>query len=93
MEETTDFTLPVIHLNGTGADTLYNEYRDARRALSEAADKLLEATCHPRDFYPVEGSWEKAKEERTAMIRKLDDVYMYLEGWENRAYQNLRRGK
>lgn len=93
MEESKNFTLPVIHLNGTGADTLYNEYRDARRALSEAADKILDATCHPRDFYLVEGSWEKAKEERTAMIRKLDDVYMYLEEWENRAYQNLRRGK
>lgn len=93
MEETTDFTLPVIHLNGTGAETLYNEYRDARRALSEAADKLLEATCHPRDFYLVEGSWEKAKQERSAMIQKLDDVYRYLEQWECLAYENTRRDK
>lgn len=93
MEETTDFTLPVIHLNGTGAETLYNEYRDARRALSEATDKLLEATCHPRDFYPVAGTWEKARQERSAMIQKLDDVFKYLQQWEYLAYENIRRSE
>lgn len=54
-------TLPTIHLNGTGADTLQREYWEVRQAIRAASDALAAATCNPRDFYPQEpGAWERA---------------------------------
>jgi hypothetical protein len=58
-------TLPTIHLNGTGAQNLEEEYRAVRRAVSAAGDALQAATCNARDFYPQDpGAWQRARAER-----------------------------
>jgi CHASE3 domain sensor protein len=93
MEKLTPATLPVIHLNGTGAESLYEEYSTARKAVSQAMDELVQATCHPRDFYLVEGSWDKARQERSEMLQKLNEVCSYLEQWETVAYEKCRKVK
>jgi hypothetical protein len=77
-------TLPCIHLNGTGAASLAAEYEEAYRALQNVQSKLDEATCHPRDFYPLgDQAWAQAREEREIMQRKLLDVREYLGDWVN----------
>lgn len=84
-------TLPTIHLNGTGADSLYREYRTVRKAITAAADALAAATCNPRDFYPQEPSaWERAKAERAEAFRLLQQVSDYAEQWELYAMEHRR---
>jgi len=84
-------TLPTIHLNGTGADSLYHEYRAVRKAIAAAADALQAATCNARDFYPQEpGNWEKARAERTRMFELLQQVSDYAEHWEMHAMEHCR---
>jgi hypothetical protein len=79
-------TLPTIHLNGTGAQSLADEYRAARKAADAAVDALVAATCNGRDFYP-QGSdaYYAARRERDAMLDKLHEVRNYAEAWEAHA--------
>ena len=42
---------PSIHLNGTSADTLCREIREAHSALSKAREALANMTVHGRDHY------------------------------------------
>lgn len=85
-------TLPTIHLNGTGADSLMREYQAARRAIGAAVDALAAATCNARDFYPQElGAWEGARAERQEAFRLLQLVSDYAERWEAHAADHIRR--
>ena len=85
-------TLPTIHLNGTGADSLQQEYRAVRKAISAAVDALAAATCNQRDFYPQEpGAWERARAERAEAFRLLQQVSDYAEQWELHAMEHRRR--
>lgn len=82
-------TLPTIHLNGTGAKTLREEYRAVRKAVDSAAGALSHATCNARDFYPQEpGAWQRARDERAEMFRLLQLVSEYAEQWEAHAADN-----
>ena len=84
-------TLPTIHLNGTGADTLQQEYRAVRKAVDAAAERLTSATCNARDFYPQEpGAWQRARDERAEMFRLLQQVSEYAEQWEAHAMERVR---
>jgi hypothetical protein len=65
-------TLPTIHLNGTDADSLYTEYRAVRKAVSQASDALVAATCNARDFYPQRSdAWQRARNERDEALQML----------------------
>jgi hypothetical protein len=82
-------TLPVIHLNGTGRRSLAEEYEEAYSALVNAQSKLAEATCHPRDFYPLgDEAWSRAREEREIAQKKLREVKEYLGNWVNHCSQS-----
>ena len=84
-------TLPTIHLNGTGAQNLEEEYRAVRRAVSAASDALQAATCNARDFYPQEpGAWQRARDERAEAFRLLQLVSNYAERWELHAAEHGR---
>ena len=79
-------TLPTIHINGTSAGSLQEEYHNVRKAVMTAFDALASATCNHRDFYPQEpGAWERAREERQKMLQMLMDVKEYAETWEMHA--------
>lgn len=87
-------TLPTIHLNGTGADSLYREYRAVRKAVSAAADALAAATFNQRDFYPQQpGAWDQARAERAEAFRLLQQVSDYAEQWEMHALENCREAR
>jgi hypothetical protein len=73
-------TIPTIHLNGTGKDTLTTEYYIAYKAIKESINTLLDATLNGRDFYP-QGSdaFYQAREERQDALSKLHQVKAYIE--------------
>ena len=83
---TPTYALPTIQLNGTGAQTLANEYEAFYEALDAAAKALRNATCNSRDFYTQGGSsWQRARQEREEAFRKLQELQAYAEAWFNRA--------
>jgi hypothetical protein len=91
LQELPTFTLPTIHLNGTGAQSLKDEYRALRKAVETAEDALVAATCNGRDFYPQEpGAFEAARREREEMQGHLARVRQYAERWELHAMDHVR---
>jgi hypothetical protein len=84
------FTLPTIHLNGTGAAELEAQYRAVRHVISMAIRTLGHATCNARDFYPQgPGAYEKAVNERQQAFEHLSAAAEYVEAWEICAYDAL----
>jgi hypothetical protein len=83
--------LPTIHLNGTGATTLQEQYRAVRLAAKATADALADATCNARDFYPQgPEAFQQAQADRREMFRLLQLVEDYAAQWETRAAEHLR---
>jgi hypothetical protein len=81
------YTLPTIHLNGTGAKSLADEYHAVCRAIDRASDALAAATCNARDFYPQgPGAYEQARKEREEAFRKLGEVQAYAQAWMEATY-------
>jgi hypothetical protein len=79
-------TLPTIHLNGTGAKSLADEYHNVWQAIERAIEALEAATCNERDFYPQgDEAWQQAKAERAAAFQKLTEVQQYAEAWMAKA--------
>ncbi len=71
--------LPIIHLNGTGRDDLFNGYSKADDAASELQQALIkDVTFHQRDYYVVPGQWERAVKERDEVMSKLADIRDYI---------------
>jgi len=82
--------LPTIHLNGTGAKSLADEYYAVYHSIGRASDSLQAATCNARDFYPQgDAAWQQARNERAEMFRKLAEVQAYAEAWMERASDHL----
>lgn len=71
--------LPIIHMNGTGAKTLLEDYRNAMDAVQNAAETIGTIEFNARDYYPVDGLWEKALAERRAMRESLQGIHENLQ--------------
>jgi hypothetical protein len=83
-------TLPTIHLNGTGAMSLYQEYSDFRMAINAASDRLSETTCNARDFYPQGPiAYTNAQSERREARHLLTDLGDFAQAWMDRARPHL----
>lgn len=68
-------TAPVINLNGTSAQDLIDEYREAYSAIRKAYEVLQRVTVHGRDFQTAPaGTYEKARAEHHARLAKLQEV-------------------
>lgn len=64
-------TMPTIHMNGTSVDDLLNDNIEARRAIEDALDRIQKMEFNGRDYYPVPGSFEKARDERMVHLTAL----------------------
>ncbi len=85
-------TLPTLHINGTGAETLRAEYEALFEALAVAEARLLAATCNGRDFYPQgPDAYYAARFERDGMLAKLREVIDYAAAWHDRAAVHCRQ--
>ena len=84
------YTLPTIHLNGTGARSLADEYHAFYLSMDKAAEALQNATCNARDFYPQgPGAYERARMEREVVFSKLAELQVYAQAWMERASDHL----
>ena len=73
------YTMPCIHSNGSGEDSLRRQYHELFEAVSEAQIKLLYDTdFHQRDYYPLgDEAWDKAFKEREEVKKAMNTVYQY----------------
>lgn len=70
-----DLTTPTIHLNGTSAEALTDDYSAAYRAVCAAIESLQAASPNARDYYVQgPGAFAKARREHEARLHKLADV-------------------
>jgi ferredoxin-NADP reductase len=69
-------TAPTIHFNGSSADHLLDDYKDASTALKMAVDALSATAPNARDYY-VAGpdAFSTAQREHVERIRRLGDVH------------------
>lgn len=74
--------LPTIHLNGTSAKSLTEDYTQARRAIQEAMNALQAVDFNARDYY-VQGpaAW-------TAAVQQRHDVYEHLSAAFNAMHEH-----
>ena len=75
MNKTTTI-LPTIHLNGSSAKSLTDDYSRARRAVQEASIALMSVDFNARDYY-VQGpsAWTEAVKQRHDLYQHLSDVF------------------
>jgi hypothetical protein len=73
-------TIPTIHLNGTGKDTLTAEYYAAYKAIEAAVEALAAATSNCRDFYPQGAdAYSRHRKERAEAFACLRQAQGYVE--------------
>jgi len=66
---------PMIHLNGTSAETLAHQYDEAYAALIEAQEKLAETAPNQRDYYPLaDEEWQAALAAHAARMDAIQRV-------------------
>mgnify|MGYP003133689559 CR=1 FL=1 len=85
----TKFTLPIINLNGTSAQSLFDEYIDAQDAIRKALRILQTCTCHGRDFQCNPDDYNQALFERADILAKLDDGLDYCQAWIDNANEAM----
>ena len=67
--------IPTIHVNGSSADALLTQLRDAQHALQGALEALARAAPHGRDYYPQgDSAYRLAAEEHGARALKVREV-------------------
>jgi hypothetical protein len=71
-------TLPTIHTNGTGRKSLQECYGEAAKELNDFIEAWGKIEFNSRDYYVVDGAWNKAVAERLEMSAKIKDVRDYL---------------
>jgi len=78
-DTTSELTIPTVHLNGSGAKNLNEQYRGALEALREARRAI--PVPHGRDYYLQEkGAFERARAQFEGQLRKLEAVEEELSG-------------
>lgn len=76
--DTTPYTLPLIHLNGSGRERLSEDYTALYRAAKALVDAFCDVEFHPRDYYPLEdGAFEKARNDRAEIKAAIYQVLEY----------------
>jgi hypothetical protein len=78
--ENTEKAFPIIHMNGTGYETLFSEVMLQKGHFLDLEDQVKRSTFHSRDYYPVEGSWDIAVEDRKKrLLESLAIIREYLD--------------
>jgi hypothetical protein len=67
--------LPTIHLNGTSAASLTEDYAQARRAVQDAMNAMQKIDFNNRDYYPQgQMAWLDAVRQRQNLFNALAHV-------------------
>ena len=71
-----ELTFPTIHLNGSSADDLIKQNRNAVYKIQEAMEALRKAAPHGRDYYmQYDGAFAYARTEHENRMTKLKEVF------------------
>jgi hypothetical protein len=71
--------LPFLHMNGTGTRDLHEGYSKADDVMDELMRAMSkDVIFHQRDYYPIDGLWEKARSKREEMVARLQEVREYI---------------
>lgn len=70
---------PTIHLNGTSAKMLEEDYGKAHDLLQDFRDAFCRVEFHARDYY-VQGdnAFSQARKEREEILQKISEIDSYL---------------
>lgn len=69
-------TKPLIHLNGSAGDRLYDEYSQAANAVHAAITAVEKAAPNARDYYPQgDSAYAAARAEHELRIRRLGEIH------------------
>lgn len=72
--------MPSIHLNGSSAERLLEEYLNAAEAIRNAQAALAKTAPNARDYYPQgAGAFDKADDEHTARLQRMQDTLNEIE--------------
>ena len=80
--------IPIVHLNGSGREALINLRLDYYRKLGEAREALAEMAPHGRDYYPIPGLYELAREQHDRRMAAINTLHEDIEA-EILAIQDL----
>lgn len=67
-------TTPTIHLNGSSAESLREDYLNAYRAVNAAYDALVKCNPNARDYYVAPGTLHKAIHEQVERQNALTKI-------------------
>lgn len=72
MSEVNATIKPTVHLNGTSAESLIQQYSDAHRAVVAAADSIAKNGPNQRDYYPQgDLAWTCARSQHEVRLQAL----------------------
>lgn len=79
----TTLKVPTIHLNGSPADRLRDEYEQAMAAVGKAIDAVNMSAPNARDYYVQgDGAYQAARAEHDERVKRLravwDELYAVL---------------
>lgn len=78
--ETKRLAKPVVHLNGSGRNTLMTQYADAYMKLHDAIVALRKLDIHDRDYYPLgPDAGPQARRENDARLDKVASAMAEIE--------------
>ena len=67
--------LPTVHLNGTGAQDLFDGYKNARTAVNDAIDAICKIEFNARDYYPQgPDAYSEARKEQIKRVEMMQSV-------------------
>lgn len=92
-EDLDSLSFPVPHLNGTGKETLKEEYLNALDKLAEAIDAFYKTTFHQRDFYPIDDSACSKFYKAQALRDKMKMMYKVLADYLQAHVESLTDGE
>lgn len=71
--------LPILHLNGTSPQCLFDGYLAAYHATSDAIDTAQKIEFNARDYYchPEPGAWQAAREEFSKQLKAMAEARDY----------------
>jgi hypothetical protein len=74
------YTVPVIHFNGSGCKNLHEQYQRAATQLEQFRDAFQAIDFHPRDYYPLgDDAFHRARLERDEIRHAIWVIQDYLD--------------
>lgn len=76
---TTDVIAPIVHLNGTSADSLLFALSNAYNDLEKAAESVRQCGPNGRDYYPQPGLMQRAESQHRRRLETIRDLQAEIE--------------